>query len=96
MIGSNFVKVLIIDAPWQLASGGPLRGAALKYKQVRVNDKMLIDIPLNILVVAGFVIRWIVNQKEETAKTWLKTYEFEVCDRLTWVKTNSKKHVVIV
>ena len=90
--GSKYFNVLIIDAPWQFASGDPVRGAALKYKQV--NDKKLMDIPLNKLVVDGFVMLWIVNQKEDTAKMWLKKYDFEVCDRLTWVKTNSKKHVV--
>ena len=91
LTGIGFTQ-LIIDAPWKFVGSDPVRGPSLKYSQI--NDEDLLSIPLGEIVQSGFVFMWIIPSKETLAKRWLEEQNFEICDRVTWIKLSAGNNMV--
>lgn len=57
----GFFDVILMDPPWQLAGQAPSRGVSLMYDQL--NDKLIEDMPVELLQKDGLIFVWVINNK---------------------------------
>ena len=61
-LGTVDFDVIINDAPWKLTGSQPTRGVCIPYSLML--DAELLEIPLEQLLVKGFVLLWTINAKD--------------------------------
>ena len=58
---NGFFDVILMDPPWQLAGQAPSRGVSLMYDQL--HDKLIEDMPVQVLQENGLIFIWVINNK---------------------------------
>ncbi|KAI8614416.1 MT-A70-like protein [Chytriomyces sp. MP71] len=76
--------VIVMDPPWQLASGAPSRGVTISYSQL--SDDSILAMPIPLLQTSGFIFIWVINTKYVKAFEFLEKWGYQYCDDITWVK----------
>eukprot|EP00924_Labyrinthula_sp_SR-Ha-C_P015790 snap_masked-scaffold_4-processed-gene-9.10-mRNA-1 protein AED:1.00 eAED:1.00 QI:0/0/0/0/1/1/2/0/302 len=79
-------QVVIVDFPYNLFSGDPIRGPSNNYDQMKDKDIMALDV--SSLGKDNLWFVWTLASKRKLAVKWLEKNEIKFMSRLLWVKTS--------
>eukprot|EP00924_Labyrinthula_sp_SR-Ha-C_P011423 augustus_masked-scaffold_46-processed-gene-0.9-mRNA-1 protein AED:0.36 eAED:0.36 QI:0/-1/0/1/-1/1/1/0/2648 len=77
-------KALIVDPPWTQSGTSPTRGVTIPFGCL--TDDQLLNIPLEKFLPQGYLFLWVVANKTDVAKEWIKKSGFRFLDYMVWDK----------
>ena len=78
-------QVILMDPSWRIH---------LELDYPVLSDTAIFSIPLHLLQTDGYLLVWIVNQKEERVKALLKKQGYQYIDKITWLNRTSRGNFV--
>lgn len=79
-------SVVVADPAWNIRMNLPYGTC---------NDSELTDLPLNLLQQEGILFLWVTGRAIEVGKESLRKWGYQVCNEISWVKTNQLGRTIV-
>jgi len=82
---------LILDPPWILAGSNPVRGPAINYKTMTMQE--VLGLKITDFQQEGLLALWVINSSYVEAMNWLQDFGYEIKHELHWIKLTRHANV---
>ncbi|SCU84765.1 LAFA_0D11870g1_1 [Lachancea sp. 'fantastica'] len=79
-------SVIVADPAWNIRMNLPYGTC---------NDSELADLPLDLLQHEGIIFLWVTGRAIEVGKTSLQKWGYQVCNEVSWIKTNQLGRTIV-
>ncbi|CEP60537.1 mRNA (N6-adenosine)-methyltransferase LALA0_S01e13190g [Lachancea lanzarotensis] len=79
-------SVIVADPAWNIRMNLPYGTC---------NDSELADLPLDLLQHEGIIFLWVTGRAIEVGKTSLQKWGYQVCNEISWIKTNQLGRTIV-